>query len=191
MKDLPEVQEAFDQTVELAKSQDGKVLSNTDEIIEMLEQWSKEDRKITPLKTLQGILWKEGYHSGEIRGHVYPDVPEALQQWKSQGIKAGVFSSGSVTAQKLLFGSSEKGDLLPYFGAFFDTNTGGKREEQTYTKISELLKIQPENILFLSDIREELEAAQTAGMQTIQLVRPGTEASWEHTAADFSEIRLK
>jgi enolase-phosphatase E1 len=140
------------------------------------------------LKTLQGILWEEGYKSGEIKGHVYADVAPNLTKWKTQGIQMGVFSSGSVAAQKLIFGYSEQGDLTPNFTTYFDTKTGGKREIDTYAKISNELKIQPKNILFLSDIKEELVAADTAGFQTIQLVREGNTADWKNTANNFSEI---
>ncbi len=187
LQHLPEVKEAFEQVVKLAK-EEGKNISGTAEIIEMLEAWSAEDKKITPLKTLQGVLWDEGYRSGEIRGHVYADVPAALENWKQAGKKLGVFSSGSVAAQKLIFGFSEKGDLSPYFSAFFDTNTGGKRETETYSKIARELQILAEKILFLSDISEELEAADKAGYQTIQLVREGNTANWKETVSSFTEI---
>lgn len=188
LEHLPEVKEAFEQVIALAK-EEGKTVSGADEIIETLLRWDREDKKITPLKTLQGILWDEGYRSGEIKGHVYEDVPAALENWKQAGKQLGVFSSGSVAAQKLIFGFSEAGDLMPYFSAYFDTRTGGKRETETYVKIAEALKIPAENILFLSDIREELVAADEAGYQTVQLVRPGTTANWKETAADFSEIQ--
>lgn len=187
LQHLPEVQEAFEQVVKLAK-EEGKTISGTPEIIETLIAWSKEDRKATPLKTLQGVLWDEGYRSGEIKGHVYADVPEALERWATSGKKLGVFSSGSVAAQKLIFGFSEKGDLSTYFSAYFDTNTGGKRETGTYAKIAAELQLPAEKILFLSDIREELEAADQAGYQTIQLVREGNTANWKQTVSDFSEI---
>jgi enolase-phosphatase E1 len=186
---LEEVKEALEQTQKLA-SEENIILENIDEQIAQLLKWSLEDKKITPLKTLQGILWEEGYASGEIKGHVYPDVAQALENWKSNGIDLGVFSSGSVAAQKLIFGYSLNGDLTPYFSAYFDTKTGGKRDEITYRKIAEILEIQPETILFLSDIVEELQAAKAAGFQTIQLVRSENTANWEKSVLDFSEIIL-
>lgn len=188
MKDQPAVAEAFTETVNLAKAEDGVIVSTDEEILETLHRWSVEDRKITPLKTLQGILWEIGYQNGSLKGHVYPDVAPKLAQWKASGIQLGVFSSGSVAAQKLIFGYSVAGDLTSYFSAYFDTRTGGKRETKTYRTIAGLLKIQPEQILFLSDIVEELKAASEAGFQTIQLVRPGTTANWERTVSDFSEL---
>jgi enolase-phosphatase E1 len=189
MYQLTEVHEAFEQTIELAKNE-GINLSETNQIIQQLLDWSLADKKITPLKTLQGILWEEGYSSGKIKGHVYSDVPSNLVKWKEEGIDLGVFSSGSVAAQKLIFGYSEFGDLTPNFSAYFDTKTGGKREVETYLKISNELKIKPENILFLSDIKEELEAAEIAGYQTVQLVREGNTANWKNMVADFNEIIL-
>lgn len=190
MQDLPEVQEAFGQTVEIARTAEGKELSGPEDIIATLLRWSEEDKKITPLKTLQGILWQEGYQSGEIKGHVYNDVPEMLETWKSEGVGLGVFSSGSVAAQKLIFGYSEKGDLGKYFSVYFDTKTGGKREADTYSKIAAALKIAPANILFLSDIKEELIAADRVGFQTVQLVREGNTADWKYTVTSFKDIHL-
>lgn len=184
------VQTAFRQTVELAASLENKKLNSVDDIINTLYRWSEEDRKITPLKTVQGILWKKGYTSGEIKGHVYEEVAESLKSWKEQGIELGVFSSGSIAAQKLIFGFSEAGDLTPYFSHYFDTTTGGKRELETYPKIADAVNIPAESILFLSDIVEELEAAKAAGFQTVQLVRPGTTATWEKCVNDFTEIEL-
>ena len=185
-----EVQKAFRQTVELAASLENKKLNSVDDIINTLFRWSEEDRKITPLKTLQGILWQKGYENGEIKGHVYPEVSDCLKDWHEQGINIGVFSSGSVTAQKLIFGYSEAGDLTRFFSHYFDTTTGGKREAETYPKIAEAIGIEPEKILFLSDIVEELQAADAAGFQTVQLVRPGTSGNWTVTARDFKEINI-
>ena len=186
---LDEVKNAFSEVIAIAK-QEGKTISTTDEIIQQLEEWSLADKKITPLKTVQGVLWKEAYLSGEILGHVYEDVAPALEKWKLNGIDLGVFSSGSIAAQKLIFGYSESGDLTPYFSAYFDTTTGGKREVETYNKIAKELQISAEQILFLSDIKEELEAAKESGFQTIQLVRTGTEKNWGVSADSFSEIEI-
>lgn len=188
LQHLPEVHEAFEQTIELAKELDGVQLIETNEIINKLLDWSLADKKITPLKTLQGILWENGYKSGEIKGHVYSEVKENLENWKSNGIQLGVFSSGSVAAQKLIFGYSEIGDLTPNFSYYFDTKTGGKREVDTYNKISEEINIPPSEILFLSDITEELEAAKECGYQTVQLVREGTVENWDKTAKNFDEL---
>jgi enolase-phosphatase E1 len=134
--DLPEIQTIFQETIRLATETENKTIASNDEVIDTLIRWSNEDKKITPLKDLQGILWKEAYESGLIKGHVYEDVAPALKAWKEFGIQLGVFSSGSIPAQKLIFGYSESGDLTPYFSAYFDTISGGKREVETYIKIS-------------------------------------------------------
>lgn len=186
----PVVEKAFIDTIHLALELDGEVICSEEEIIAKLHRWSIEDRKITPLKAVQGVLWDKGYRDGTLKGHIYPDVATNLKRWHDQGIGLGVFSSGSVAAQKLIFGFSVAGDLTPLFSAYFDTNTGGKRETTTYSLIAERVNIAPENILFLSDIKEELEAADTAGYQTLQLVRPGTREAWKHTVPDFNEIQF-
>jgi enolase-phosphatase E1 len=164
---------------------------STEEAIQQLKQWSIEDRKIGPLKNLQGILWEIGYNNGEIKGHVYDDVPLKLEEWKKAGINLGIYSSGSIKAQKLLFGHSVFGDLNPYFGFNFDLNVGHKREVLSYQKIAKNLTAEPNTILFLSDVVKELDAAETAGIKTLQLVREGTIASNHHPAVNsFSEIVL-
>ena len=131
------------------------------------------DRKSTGLKMLQGLLWEEGYRSGELRGQVYPDVAAALRAWKERRIRARVFSSGSVLAQKLLFGHSDQGDLLPYFEGFHDTTTGAKQNPDSYRAIAAAFELPAAEILFLSDVVAELDAAREAGMQTGFFVRPG------------------
>lgn len=191
MMHLDEVAEAFQQTSEIIQQEDERSVTDTDELIATLLQWSLEDRKIKPLKTVQGFLWKTGYESGEILGHVFPDVPLALKEWKNEGVQMGVFSSGSVAAQKLIFGYSDHGDLTPYFSAYFDINTGGKRDAQTYQIIADKIGVSNNRILFLSDIVEELVAADEAGFQTIQLVRAGNTANWKSYVSDFSEIQIE
>lgn len=119
------------------------------------------------------MIWEEGYRSGELRGHVYPDVPGALAAWRAAGVRLRVFSSGSVQAQKLLFGHTEHGDLTPLFEGFHDTTTGPKREPGSYAAIAAAYGLAAGKILFLSDVREELDAAAEAGMRTGLLVRPG------------------
>lgn len=131
------------------------------------------DRKSTGLKRLQGILWEDGYRAGELKGQVWPDVVTALRAWKERGIRVRIFSSGSVLAQKLLFGSSDQGDLLPYFEGYHDTTTGPKQSPASYTAIAESFGLPPQEILFLSDVTAELDAARAAGMRTGLFVRPG------------------
>ncbi len=140
-------------------------------IIAQMIRWIDEDKKITPLKTLQGMIWEHGYRHGDYAGHLYDDAYINLQKWRQTGIRLYVYSSGSVHAQKLLFRYSVKGDLTTLFSGYFDTNIGHKREAEAYRRITREIGLPAEQILFLSDIREELDAAETAGMQTCWLVR--------------------
>ncbi|MAM87983.1 acireductone synthase [Allohahella sp. A8] len=144
-----------------------------EDCLEALHGWMDADVKITPLKTLQGLIWKQGYETGELRGHMYPDAVELLKTWHAAGIDLYVYSSGSIAAQKLMFGYSEAGDLRPLFTGYFDTTTGGKREASSYRRIAEQVGQPPERILFLTDIIEEAEAAETAGFMVVLLRRPG------------------
>jgi enolase-phosphatase E1 len=132
-----------------------------------------QDRKSTPLKSLQGKIWQEGYERGELRGDVFPDVPIALRRWHTQGRSVAIFSSGSVTAQKLLFAYSVAGDLSSYIDHYFDTTTGSKTEAASYQKIADRLRQSPAEIAFISDVKAELDAARTAGFQTLLSERPG------------------
>lgn len=131
------------------------------------------DSKMTPLKTLQGRIWEEGFRSGALKGEVYPDVAPAFVRWSKQGKRIAIFSSGSVLAQKLLFAHSSAGDLSPFLAAYFDTTTGAKREAGSYRKIAAALGLAAANALFVSDVAAELEAAREAGMQTGHSLRPG------------------
>ena len=137
---------------------------------------------------MQGILWQKGYQNGELLGHVYDDVPLMLENWNLLGKKMGIFSSGSVKAQKLLFSHSVNGDLSIYLSNYFDTNIGGKRNTDTYSLITKELALPSNRILFLSDVTEELVAADKAGMKTVQITREGNIQSWKQAASNFSEI---
>jgi len=131
-----------------------------------------QDRKATALKSLQGKIWEAGYRAGELRGEVYADVPKAFERWRDQGRSMSIFSSGSVLAQKLIFGYSTAGDLTEFIRAYFDTTTGAKQQAESYQRIAAALALSPPEILFLSDVTAELDAAQLAGMQTALCVRP-------------------
>lgn len=131
------------------------------------------DRKSTPLKSLQGRIWQQGYETGELLSEVFADVPEAFLKWKSRKKHLAIFSSGSVLAQKLLFAHTLAGDLTKYLSAYFDTNIGPKREAESYRRIAEALQQQPQEVIFFSDVVAELDAAQAAGMQTVLCLRPG------------------
>ena len=131
------------------------------------------DVKSTGLKELQGLVSGEGYSSGKLRAHFYADVPPALEKWTKAGIKCCVYSSGSIEAQKNFYRYADAGDLSTYISANFDTTTGPKREQSSYEAIASALKTAPTEILFCSDVLAELDAARTAGMQTVLVVRPG------------------
>ncbi len=158
-----------------------------------LQQWMAEDRKVTPLKAIQGLIWRNGYETGAYRAHIYPDAAEGLRRWHQQGLALYVYSSGSVEAQKLFFGHSEAGDLTPLFNGYFDTTTGPKREAASYRKIALAIGEDAGEILFLSDVPAELDAAAATGMQTCWLQRPADcpQTDWSNphpTASSFAEI---
>ena len=140
-------------------------------IVEVLQGWIDEDRKHPALKALQGMIWLDGYQGGDFQAHVYPDAAQALRGWHASGHTLAVYSSGSVPAQKLLFGHSSQGDLSPLFSAWFDTAVGGKREVASYQAIVQSLGVPAREVVFLSDVVEELDAAREAGLRTVLLDR--------------------
>lgn len=142
-------------------------------IVAQLLQWIAEDRKITPLKQLQGLIWTDGYERGAFCGHVYEDAARVLRAWHDANIALYVYSSGSVEAQKLLFRHSDRGDLTGLFSGYFDTRTGPKKETSSYRAIAESIDEPSERIVFLSDVDAELDAAAAAGLRTVRLVRDG------------------
>ncbi len=143
-------------------------------IAEYLKFLIETDRKSTPLKSIQGKIWKEGYESGELKSEIYEDVFPAFKRWKVEGKTLAIYSSGSRLAQKLLFKYTDKGDLTPFISEYFDTNVGGKREVESYRRIAREKSFPPvENFLFISDVAQELDAARKAGFQTMLAVRPG------------------
>jgi len=163
-------------------------LADVERVVEILLSWIAEDRKATPLKALQGMVWAQGYQAGQLKGHVYPDAVEALQRWHAAGYQLFVYSSGSIQAQKLIFGCSEAGDLTPLFNGYFDTTSGPKREAQSYRHIQQAIGVDAGEILFLSDIVEELDAAQSAGLKTCGLAREGGELGSHITVDIFTGI---
>ncbi len=148
--------------------------------------WSDADAKQTALKDIQGRIWAEGYANGSLSGHVYPDAAEALRRWHAADVKLAVFSSGSIRAQKLIFEHSDQGNLAPLFSWWFDTTTGPKREASSYTAISAAMEMPPGEILFLSDMAAEVDAAKLAGMQTLLIDRQDGHGD----IVSFGEIKL-
>ena len=167
-------------------------------IVEILQGWIDEDRKHTALKALQGMIWRDGYRSADFTAHIYPDAAMQLRAWHAAGLPLAVYSSGSVPAQKLFFGNSDAGDLTGLFSGWYDTAMGGKREPDSYAGIAESIGVRPHEVLFLSDVVEELDAARLAGMQTVLVDRLADypeprhgDAAHGHThVASFLEIEL-
>lgn len=163
---------------------------DTDGCVALLLEWHDADRKVGPLKELQGQIWAEGYVSGALQGHVYDDAAAALQRWHEAGIALYVYSSGSVAAQKLLFGHTAQGDLTGLFSGYFDTAVGGKREAASYRAIAETIGLPAGKILFLSDVAEELEAARDAGLAVVLVARGGGGGKAFPAIVSFDEIAL-
>ena len=140
-------------------------------IAEVMQGWIDEDRKHTALKALQGMIWADGYRNADFTAHLYPDAAQALQRWHADGLPLYVYSSGSVPAQRLFFGHSDAGDLTGLFSGWFDTEIGGKREADSYRRIAAEIGLPAAEILFLSDVVAELDAAREAGMDTVLIDR--------------------
>jgi enolase-phosphatase E1 len=162
------------------------------EVAAQLIRWIDEDKKITPLKAIQGLIWESGYQQGDYHGHLYDDAYQRLKQWHDAGIGLYIFSSGSVYAQKLLFSHSRFGDLTPLFSGYFDTNIGAKQDADAYHAIADRIGRPASEIMFLSDIDRELDAAKAAGFRTVWLVRDGpfTASSRHPQVGNFHDIAL-
>lgn len=170
------------------RRESGEPDADIERVVEILLDWIAADRKATPLKALQGMVWAQGYRAGQLKGHVYPDAVQALRRWHDQGYALYVYSSGSVQAQKLIFGCAEVGDLTPLFCGYFDTGSGHKREAESYVRIAASIGLPAAEILFLSDVVEELDAARAAGMHTCGLARDGGELPGHTVVDSFAAI---
>lgn len=170
LADTPEGQEILAQV----RAEVGEPHLGLDDAIAQLLSWAKADQKVTPLKTLQGIIWEEGYRTGAYTSHIYEDAADYLTRWHQQGVPVYIYSSGSIAAQKLLFAHTTAGDLTPGLQGYFDTTTGPKLDPDAYRTIAETLAIPPRELLFLSDHPGELDAAEQAGWQVCAIQRPGT-----------------
>jgi enolase-phosphatase E1 len=162
-----------------------------DEVLRLMDR----DAKATGLKELQGLIWRDGYAAGRLRSHVYDDVPAALRLWTSRGLDVSVYSSGSVTAQKLFFAHTVHGDLTGLLRGHYDTTTGPKKDPASYARIAADLRHLPAGLVFFSDVPDELDAARAAGWQTVLVVRPGNApARGGHghpEVGDFGEAHLR
>lgn len=163
--DRPESQQIVDKSLKSLN------LSSPQQLKENLKQWIREDQKVSQLKVIQGHIWKQGFESGELQGHLYPEVPEVFNEWSKQGRTLAIYSSGSVAAQKLLLKHSIFGDLSASIEFHFDTSVGHKREVHSYQNICKELALEPSETLFLSDVEEELLAARQAKLNVAQILR--------------------
>jgi enolase-phosphatase E1 len=177
--------------IEAVARETGVAPDDLSRITAVLIGWIDEDRKATPLKALQGMIWKDGFTSGELIAHIYPDAAARLRGWHEAGHRIFVYSSGSIAAQKLYFAHTSEGDLTPLLDGYFDTTTGGKREAESYRAIAAQIGVAPADIVFLSDVEAELEAAEQAGLRTVWLTRDGRpEGATRPSVSSFEEIRL-
>jgi len=173
----------------------GVVDPTPEQVVDALREWVAADRKVTPLKTLQGLIWQEGFDSGELISDFYPDALDALRAWHESGVPISVYSSGSVLAQRNWYAHSPAGDLTPWISGYFDTaNAGPKREASSYRAIAEAIGADPSALLFCSDVVAELDAAREAGWQVVRVRRDGephaAPDSGYPEVAEMSAIRL-
>ncbi len=182
----PDVEEALEETGRLLGGFDLK----TAEAEALLLRWMKQNRKATPLKTIQGLIWRESYEAGAIKTEIYPDVAEALRSWASAGRRLFVYSSNSSLAQRLLLSHGASGDLTSLFEEFFDTSMGQKIEPASYRAICERLDLPPESVLALSGDGEELDAARSAGLATTLIARDAPADGRHPVCPDFASLSL-
>lgn len=168
--------------------------ADVETLIRALLSWIEQDRKVSALKRLQGLIWVEGYRQGHFTGHVYADACQALKAWRRRGVALYVFSSGSAQAQQLLFRYSDCGDLTSLFSGYYDTAIGAKRDRRAYQNLVVSIGLPARDILFLSDTVAELDAAQAVGLMTTRLVRDASasiDAGCAHpVATSFDRIEL-
>jgi enolase-phosphatase E1 len=164
-------------------------LEPPESIAEYIDWLIDRDRKSTGLKSLQGKIWRQGYRDGSLKSQVFADVAPALERWRAAGLRISIFSSGSVLAQQLLFAHTDAGDLTKFIDGYFDTNVGQKGEAESYRKIAVAMDLKPSEILFISDVVAELEAAKEAGMKTLLSIRPGNSPQeWPQVIRSFDEV---
>jgi len=175
--------------LEAIKSETG--IADVDGQIAQLERWSDADRKVTPLKALQGMVWAGGYATGELVAHLYNDAIAALKRWTDARLPVYVYSSGSIAAQKLYFAHTRAGDLTAGLAGYFDTTSGPKQDAESYRRIASTIGRPAGDLLFLSDVAAELEAAMTAGFQAVQVRREPTAVGlFEPSIVTFDELPI-
>ena len=186
----PEAEAILEETRRLS----GRPEAGPDELVAILIGWASQDAKVPPLKSAQGLIWREAFAAGSLTAHFYPDVPPSLRTWWRRGLRIYVFSSGSVAAQREWFGHCPGGSLLPFLSGHFDTrNAGPKQEASSYRAIAATIGVPPGELLFLSDVPAELDAAAVAGWHTT-LVRRGhgqPQPGGHPEITSFAELRLR
>lgn len=187
-QNLDEVVEAINLTQQTVKAEQGQEIDLEGAIATLLD-WIDRDRKHPALKSIQGLIWKEGFETEAFKSHLYPDVKPKLEEWARSGLKLGIYSSGSIATQKMFFSHTVEGDLTPLFSNYFDLTTGSKKEAMSYEQIIEVLGLAPNKIVFFSDVPAELVAAREKGLRVVHVKREGT-ASWSDVpeVESFHEI---
>jgi len=182
------VVEAIELTQQTVKSEQGQNIELEGAIATLLD-WIDRDRKHPALKSIQGLIWQEGFETEAFKSHLYPDVKPKLEEWARSGLKLGIYSSGSIATQKMFFSHTVEGDLTPLFSNYFDLTTGSKKEAMSYEKIIDVLGLAPNKIVFFSDVPAELVAARQKGLRVVHVKREGTE-SWSDVpeVESFQEI---
>ena len=191
MKSFLETTNSSEVTRVIEKIKENYNVQDKNEVLDLLITWIKEDKKITELKELQGILWEKGYKNQDYKAHLYPEVKACFKNWKDAGLKLYIYSSGSAKAQKLLFSYSELGDLTPLLSGYFDTHMGAKQEAQSYKNILKEININADEVTFFSDIEAELDAASEVGIKTFHLNRDGLYNTSKHRLVNnFNEVKF-
>lgn len=159
-------------------------------VIQAVNEFMDRDAKVTGLKQLQGLIWKDGFDSGQLVAELFPDVLPKLQQFRAASIPLYIYSSGSIGAQKLFFGHTSQGDLLEWLAGHFDTTSGNKKESRSYERICEAIGLPAQQIWFISDVVAELDAARQAGMRTVLRSDSPVSLSDHIQITTFDEILL-
>jgi enolase-phosphatase E1 len=188
------VEHAEDEEVEEALEETGRLMGGYElepaQAESLLLRWMKQGRKATPLKIIQGLVWREAYERSPLDGALYPDVADRLAAWAAAGLRLFVYSSNSQAAQKLLLSHGSSAEVTRFFEGFFDTTLGQKIEPGSYRDICERLELPAASILVLSESEEELDAARTAGLATTRIARDGGVDSGHPVSADLASLNI-
>jgi enolase-phosphatase E1 len=168
-----------------AESDDKTVKRTTVEFINWLIDKKKDT---TESLKLQKLVWLEGYHKRELRTPVFEDVLPALKNFRDKGFKIAIFSGVDSSLCHQLFENTTEGDLSSYFGKFFDTTTGNKKDPESYRRIANELSVKESDILYITDYGQEAKIAHTTGVQCLLIIRPKNRRIREFYLITFSAI---